>query len=102
LALIAIAVLTFKWYFSIGHPEITLTTAGLVMIILSYAGIRYLSEDRYGITFKDDPNADDFLKSNAEALLIARNFGSSATQAGDHGAEGGGGEFGGAGSGERY
>ena len=102
LLLIAVSVLTFKYYFSLGHPEITLTTAGLVMIILAYGSIRYLNQDRHGITFKDDPNEDDFLKSNAEALIIAQSFGSAATQSPDPGAEFGGGEFGGAGSGGKY
>jgi hypothetical protein len=102
LLLIAISVLTFKYYFSLGHPEITLTTAGLLMILLAYASIRYLNEDRYGITFKDDPNEDDFLKSNAEALIIARSFGSAPAQPSGGGVEFGGGEFGGAGSGDKY
>jgi hypothetical protein len=101
LLLIAVAVLTFKYYFSLGHPEVTLTAAGLVMIILAYSSIRYLRNDRYGITFKNDPNEDDFLKSDAEALIIAQSFGSVAPSK-DAGVEFGGGEFGGAGSGGKF
>ena len=102
LVLITISVLTFKYYFSLGHPEITLTTAGLVMIALAYGSIRYLARDRYGITFKDDPNEDDFLKTNAEALIIAQSFGTNEVQSNDAGVEFGGGEFGGGGSGNKF
>ncbi len=101
LLLIAAAALTFKYYFSLGHPEITLTLAGLVMIALAYISIRYLKTDKYGLTFKDDPNETNFLKANAEALAIAQSFGSAAT-AQQTGVEFGGGKFGGGGSGSTY
>lgn len=101
LILIALAVLTFKYYFSLGHPEVTLTLAGLIMIVLSYMSIKYLRTDKHGITFKDDPNEDNFLKTNAEALAIAQSFGSAASPQ-QQGVEFGGGKFGGGGSGSNY
>lgn len=101
LLLIAIAVLTFKYYFSLGHPEITLTIAGIIMIAVAYLSIRYLKEDRKGITFKLDPDEETFLKSNAEALIIAQSF-SGPVQSTDQGVDMGGGKFGGAGSGGNY
>jgi hypothetical protein len=101
LLLTAAAVLTFKYYFSLGHPEVTLTLAGLVMIALAYGSIKYLATDKYGITFKDDPNEDNFLKSNAEALVIAQSFGTHA-QPTDTGVDVGGGQFGGGGSGNKF
>ena len=101
LLLIAVAVLTFKYYFSLGHPEVTLTIAGIIMIAIAYASIKYLVTDKKGITFKDDPNEDNFLKTNAEALVIAQSFGTTA-QTTDAGVEMGGGEFGGGGSGNKF
>lgn len=101
LLLIAASVLTFKYYFSMGHPEVTLTLAGIVMIGLAYSSIKYLATDRHGITFKDDPNEDNFMRSNAEALVIAQSFGTH-TQTTDSGVEMGGGQFGGGGSGNKF
>ena len=101
LLLIAISALTFKYYFSLGHPEVSLTIAGLVMMALAYVSIKYLVTDKKGITFKDDPNEDNFLKTNAEALVIAQSFGTHA-QPTDTGVEMGGGEFGGGGSGNKF
>lgn len=100
LILIAAAALTFKYYFSLGHPEISLTIGGLIMIATAYFSIRYLKTDRKGITFKDDPNEDNFLKSNAEALIIAQSF--SAPVAQQNGVQMGGGTFGGGGSGNKF
>jgi uncharacterized membrane protein YgcG len=101
LLLIAVSVLTFKYYFSLGHPEITLTLAGIAMIVLAYVAIKYLVTDKHGITFKDDPNEDNFLKTNAEALVIAQSF-SAPAQSSDAGVQMGGGEFGGGGSGNKF
>ena len=100
LILIAAAALTFKYYFSLGHPEISLTIGGLIMIGVAYFSIRYLKSDRKGITFKDDPDEDNFLKSNAEALVIAQSFSAPAVQ--QSGVEMGGGTFGGGGSGNKF
>lgn len=100
LILIAAAALTFKYYFSLGHPEISLTIGGLIMIAAAYFSIRYLKSDRKGITFKDDPDEDNFLKSNAEALVIAQSFSAPAVQ--QSGVEMGGGSFGGGGSGNKF
>lgn len=99
LLLIAAAALTFKYYFSLGHPEITLTLAGLVMILVAYASIRYLKEDKKGITFKDDSDEDNFIKSHAESLIIAQSFGAKSA---DPNMDMGGGTFGGGGSGNKF
>lgn len=101
LLLIAVSALTFKYYFSLGHPEVSLTIAGSVMMALAYASIKYLVTDKNGISFKDDPNEDNFLKTNAEALVIAQSFGTHA-QPTDTGVQMGGGEFGGGGSGNKF
>jgi hypothetical protein len=106
LLLVAIAALTFKYYFSLGHPEISLTIAGIVMIVIAYISIRYLKTDKLGITFKEDIDEDNFLKTNAEALLIAQSFSqqvhSSQPENNVGNTDFGGGDFGGAGSGGNY
>ncbi|MGB3946688.1 MAG: hypothetical protein WBM13_01780 [Bacteroidia bacterium] len=107
LLLVAVAAFTFKYYFSLGHPEISLTIAGVVMILIAYTSIRYLKTDKHGVTFKEDIDEDNFLKTNAEALLIAQSFSKqvySSPQPDNNlgGADLGGGDFGGAGSGGNY
>ena len=101
LILVAAAALTFKNYFSLGHPEITLTIAGAIMIAIAYAAIQYLKTPKHGITFKEEPDEDSFLRSNAEALLIAQTFTQQNTSP-SNSTEFGGGTFGGGGAGEAF
>lgn len=101
LLFVALSALTFKYYFSLGHPEISLTIAGLLMIAIAYVSIRYLKTDKQGLTYKEEIDEDNFLKSNMEALAIVQSF----TQQPNNAAkteEFGGGEFGGAGSGGNF
>lgn len=100
LILVALAVLTFKYYFSLGHPEITLTLVGSLLIAIAYFSIKFLKTPQYGITFEEDYDEDNFLKSNAEALVIAQQMGGQ--QQTQSGPEFGGGGFGGAGSGGNF
>ncbi len=72
--LIFAAAVTFKYYFSLGHPELTLTTAGIILIVLIYVVIKSLKTPKYSITYNEDIDEDNFFKSNAEALLIAQSF----------------------------
>ena len=103
LLLVTTAALTFKYYFSLNHPEITLTAAGIIMILIAYFSIKYLKTDKYGITFQEDVNEDNFLKRNAEALIIAQSFSSQTTnQHHDDSNSFGGGDFGGGGAGNSY
>lgn len=74
LLLIVVASLTFKNYFSKGHPEIIGVIVGIAMILIAYVAIKYLKLPKHGITFEEDLDEDNFLKSNAEALLLAQSF----------------------------
>ena len=102
LLLVAVAVLTFKYYFSLGHPEVTFTIAGTIMILIAYFSIRYLKTDKHGITFKEDVDEDNFLKTNAEALVIAQSFSQQVHSPQQANNDLGGGDFGGGGSGGKY
>jgi len=100
LALIAASVLTFKYYFSLGHPEITLTATGIIMIVIAYTSIKFLKIPKYGIAFTEDEGEDNFLKTNAEALIIAETFTPEVQEIKT--TELGGGDFGGAGAGSKF
>jgi uncharacterized membrane protein YgcG len=102
LIILTVSVITFKHYFSLGHPEFTLTLAGMIMIAAAYFSIRYLKEDKFGLSFKEEPDEDAFLKSQAEALLVAQTFGRAGDKQGESGVNFGEGDFGGAGSGGKY
>lgn len=102
LCILAISVITFKYYFSLGHPEITLSVAGIVMIGVAYFSIKALIADRFGLSFKQEPDENAFLKSQAEALLLAQTFGKTVEKQVDEGVSFGEGDFGGAGSGGKY
>jgi hypothetical protein len=100
LILVVAAALTFKNYFSLGHPEITLTIAGAIMINIAYLSIKALKTPKYGITFEEEPDEDNFLKSNIEAVMIAQDFGQHPQATPD--TKFGGGDYGGAGSGGSF
>ncbi|MBL7710869.1 MAG: hypothetical protein JNL13_00320 [Chitinophagaceae bacterium] len=103
LALVSIAVLTFKYYFSLGHTELTLTAAGGIMILVAYAAIRYLKTPKHGITFDEATDEEHFLKTNAEAVVLAQTFAHPGTAAEKNsGPEFGGGASGGGGAGGAF
>ena len=92
----------FKYYFSLGHPEIALTISGIVLIGVAYFAINYFKTPKYGITYAEQIDEDSFLKSNAEALIILESLTQKSTQLPQDGVEFGGGQSGGAGSGGNY
>ena len=101
LLFVALSAITFKYYFSLGHPEISLTIAGILMLVIAYVSIRYLKTDKQGFTYKEEIDEDNFLKSNIEALAIVQSFSQQPDNA-TKTEEFGGGEFGGAGSGGNF
>ena len=73
------------------------------MIVLAYASIKYLKIPKYGITFEEENDEDSFLKTNAEALIIAQSFTQQAqSNQQQNTTEFGGGDFGGAGAGSKF
>ena len=53
LALVIVALLTFRHYYSVMPAEIALILGGIISIIASYALIRYLKRPRHGFTFDE-------------------------------------------------
>lgn len=100
LIMIALSVLTFKYYFSLGHHEITLTVAGALMVGLAYACIRYLKKSTTPYTYQEEVSDDTPSLSQAESLITAQTFGPSVSP--EKGFDFGGGKFGGGGSGGSY
>lgn len=98
LLVVAASAVTFKYYFSTDHPEVLLVITGIILIGISYAAIKYLKMPRHGITFKEDPDENNFLQTNAEALLQARSFHQSQHVPAAHQTEFGGGSSGGGGA----
>jgi len=96
LIVIAFSAFTFKYYFSLGHPEITLTIAGLILLGVSISLLNYLKVTRYGITRENLLN-EKWANANAEAFVISQTMGGNqiSTTAGD---QSGGGDSGGGGA----
>jgi hypothetical protein len=52
--LIAVAVLTYRYYYAILAPEMALMVGGLLLLMISYSLINRLREPKGGFTFKPD------------------------------------------------
>ena len=87
---------TFKYYFSLGHPELILTVAGTLLILIAYFSIKYLSIPKHGLTDEADKNYKEL-----EALVIVQSFAKTGA-APDSDLKFGGGEFGGGGAGNNF
>ncbi len=73
LGLIAATILTVKYYYTILPIEIEMLTAGIILIAVGYALIKYLKAPKYGFT-SDDLYASKKEILNTEALIIAETF----------------------------
>ncbi|MFN8356703.1 MAG: hypothetical protein U0Y10_19770 [Spirosomataceae bacterium] len=91
------SVVTFKLYFSIAPPEVTMIIAGVLMIGVAWRTIRYLTPPKHGFTYQEDKEA---LSMDAEATFIAQTLGK--TTPTGQGLQFGEGEFGGGGAGNDY
>ena len=100
LLVIAFSVFTFKYYFSLGHPEITLTIAGVVLLAISIALLNYLKIMRNGFT-RENLIAEKWGNLNAEAFIISQTMGGNQATIKEE-FKGGGGGFGGGGASGGY
>ena len=96
LIVIAFSAFTFKYYFSLGHPEITLTLAGIMLIGISIGIMRYLKTMRNGFT-RENLLSERWGNMNAEAFLISQTMGGNQVSA-EQASMPGGGNFGGGGA----
>ncbi|HET6272326.1 MAG TPA: hypothetical protein VFG32_05060 [Bacteroidota bacterium] len=92
----AFSVVTFKVYFSLGHPEIILTLGGGALMLMAFLGIRFLRTPRNGMTHQN--LLTNKLESlDVEAALLAQTMGSTPHH-GEKQFKGEGGKFGGGGT----
>jgi hypothetical protein len=98
LVVMAFSVFTFKYYYSTGHHEITLTTSGLLLLIASISLLRWLKTPKGGYTRENILN-EKWANSNAQAFIISQTLGATkASTVHQHG----GGESGGGGAESRF
>lgn len=100
LIVIAFSVLTFKYYFSLGHPEITLTIAGIILIGISLLLLNYLKVIRSGFT-RENHLPEKWADMNVEAIVISQTLGGNEIKVGDAPVQSGG-DFGGGGSSDSF
>lgn len=74
LLVLAFSAFTFKYYFSLGHPEITLTLAGIVLMATAIALMRYLKIMRNGFT-RENILSEKWGNMNVEAFVISQTMG---------------------------
>ena len=94
------SVITFKYYYSLGHPEISLTIAGAITAGLTIWMFNYLKTIKNGFT-REKLLTDKWDNINAESVLISSTMGGNVAPEKTE-TEFGGGEFGGGGAGGEY
>lgn len=78
LIVVAFAVFTFKYYFSLGHHEITLTFAGIILIAMVMWLFRYLKTLRNGYT-AENILSEKWGSANISAFVISQTMGGNKT-----------------------
>lgn len=97
---VALAILSYRYYFHILPLEIAAIAGGAVLLIISYVSINYLNKHDTAYTYQEDEDNKSVLK-NTEALIIAQSFAHKIPTSDDKTIFGGG-DFGGAGASEEY
>lgn len=97
LVTLAFSVFTFKYYYSFGHPEITLILAGIISILVAVLLMRYLKDSRKGFTSKNLVTSA-WANLNVEAFIISQTMGGNQPEKVEAKEMGGGGRMGGGGA----
>jgi len=100
LIVIAFSVFTFKYYFSLGLPEITLTIAGVFLIGISLLLLNYLKIIRHGFT-RENHLPEKWADMNVEAVVISQTLGGNEIKIDDAPVQGSG-DVGGGGSSDSF
>jgi uncharacterized membrane protein YgcG len=100
LVAIAFSVFTFKYYYSLGHHEITFTVGGIILLAVSIALFRYLKVPQGGYT-REELLKDKWSNVNAEAFIVSQTLGGNKVVVEER-THGGGGGFGGGGSSDSF
>jgi len=97
LVALAFSVFTFKYYYSFGHPEITLTVAGVISSLVVILLMHYLKEMRNGFT-SQNILTPSWANLNVEAFIISQTMGGNQPEKIEVKETGGGGSSGGGGA----
>ena len=100
LILIAAMILTILYYYPIVPVEIAMTIAGSILLIVSYALIKFLKQPKFGFTYAELNRENNFEKLQIESLIIAETSGHQTTPT--ETTKFGGGSFGGGGAGGEF
>ena len=100
LALTAVSILTFRFFFAILPGEVAMLIAGIILAAVSYFLSKYLKVAKHGFSFDHNARPPKELL-NAQSVIIAQAFGRK-TEAHTKSVEFGGGSFGGGGAGSNY
>lgn len=95
LIVLAFSVFTFKYYYGFGHPEITLTIAGIALLGISLILLNYLKVMRAGYV-RENILSEKWGGMNAEAFVISQTMGGNQVSTDSY--QGEGGSFGGGGA----
>ncbi len=95
---IAFAVFTFKYYFSLGHHEITLTAGGIILVGIALWLFHYLKAPKNGFT-AENILSEGWGNANLSSFIISQTVGGNKTP---ERPDEMGGSFGGAGSTENF
>jgi hypothetical protein len=96
LFVIAFSVFTFKYYYGFGHPEITLTIGGALLLLITLLIMNFLKTMRSGYT-RENLLTEKWGDANLHAILVSQTMGGNTGVANDQ-FKGDGGEFGGGGA----
>jgi hypothetical protein len=100
LVLIAAMVLTIRYYHSIVPVEVAMTIGGSILLLLSYALIKFLKQPKFGFTYAELNKENNFEKLQIESLVIAETLSQQTTAT--ETTKFGGGSFGGGGAGGEF
>lgn len=101
LVLFVLSVLTFKYYFSLGHHEVTITVAGALLTIFAYFSIKLLKKPLGDLTYELDVTEENEGQIHIEALS-ATEIVNQSESAPRQDFKFGGGQFGGGGAGGSF
>jgi hypothetical protein len=102
MVLLVLSVLTFRYYFSLGNPEVLVTLAGAALVIFAYVAIRLLKRGDLPFTYTQDVEEPEE-GQELESFVVSETFARSAQVPVPVGENPfGGGQFGGGGSGGNY
>ena len=101
LIVLALSVVTFKYYFSLGFPMIAVTVSGAVLIVIALVLFNYLKLIRGGFT-REQLLQDKWNTRDLAAIIASQTLGGNKTMGSDDDTLFKGGSFGGAGAGGNW